>query len=495
MLSVRKLKFFIHFPCLFCPAGLSTWGRKVGRRWDQIKRSDSIEFLDSSKKRQWTPTKMAPPANGYVPNGVSSQPNGRGKRVSRVESLRNLFTRGASSISFYQLQKNSTTTTNDAASKRYPSSQNSNEWLKDRCQEGICDLYEMEETLHKGMRVDNGGDASKQHRSRRRVASESLRENPLEQQYLVEYLVQRSSLTELSSLGGAESQLKALSYDDLYAMFKELSAKEGVRWLPANGSANVEPESRKPPVKVGHQNKITAKRRHTTYDFANIVNRIRSKESCGGMVAATSTTSMTTSCISTTATNELDNSVDRLYTLLNNFLMLKAEESGYESDSTRNGGGDSPRGSIKSNLSNELKPTEVQQVDEVSCTPCTPCVPPLPKMAAAPFTRQRNICNRREKPGGMQKGFFLRPTESLKSLLPEESKLCSTVAYQPATYLGQEQRFGHHKTDSNDREFKCMRFVKTPGDQLGIYVEKVDPSVMSSPYIITSIDPGSVIDR
>lgn len=464
----------------------------MGRRWDQIKRSDSVEFLDSSKKRQWTPTKMAPPANGCIPNGVPSQPNGRGKRVSRVESLRNLFTRGASSISLYQLQKTNVTTAKDVSPKRYSSSQNSNEWLKDRCQEGICDLYEMEESLHKGMHVKTGSDASKQHRSRRRIASESLRENPLEQQYLVEYLVQRSSLSELSSVAGAESQLKALSYDDLYAMFKELSAKEGLRWPQANGGAKVEPESRKPPVKVSHQNKITAKRRHTTYDFANIVNRIRSKESRSGMVTATSTTSMTTSCITTSATDELDNSVDRLYTLLNNFLMLKAEESGYESDSTRNGGGDSPRGSIKSNLSNELKPPEVQQVDQVSCAPC---VQALPKMAAAPFTRQRNICNRREKQGGVQKGFFLRPTESLKSLLPEETKLCSTVAYQPATCPGQEQRFGYHKTDSNDREFKCMRFVKTPGEQLGIYVEKVDPTVLSSPYVITSIEPGSVIDR
>lgn len=423
---------------------------------------------------------MAPPANGCVPNGVPTQPNGRGKRVSRVESLRNLFTRGASSISLYQLQK---TSTSDSSSNPKRCPQNSTDWLKNRCQEGISDLYEMEETLYKGLNPTNG---AKQQRSRRRLVSESVRENPLEQQFLVDYLVQRSSLSELSSLGAAESQLKALSYDDLYAMFKELSAKEGVWWPPAG-----QPEYRKPP-KVVHPSKSTAKRRHTTYDFANIVNRIRSKESRGGMVTATSTSSMTTSmtssCISTSsAADELDTSVDRLYTLLNNFLMLKAEESGYESDSTRNGGGDSPRGSIKSNLSNELKPLEVQQVngDVPSAA--------APKIGAAPFTRQRNICNRREKNGVAQKGFFLRPTESLKSLLPEETKLCSTVNYQPANHP--PERFGYYKTDSSDREFKCMRFVKAPGEQLGVYVEKVDPAVLSSPYIITSIELGSVIDR
>lgn len=40
--------------------GISTWGRKVGRRWDQLKRSDSSELLSvSGRRRRWSPNRKA----------------------------------------------------------------------------------------------------------------------------------------------------------------------------------------------------------------------------------------------------------------------------------------------------------------------------------------------------------------------------------------------------------------------------------------------------
>lgn len=38
--------------------GISTWGRKVGRRWDQLKRSDSSELLSvSGRRKRWSPNR------------------------------------------------------------------------------------------------------------------------------------------------------------------------------------------------------------------------------------------------------------------------------------------------------------------------------------------------------------------------------------------------------------------------------------------------------
>lgn len=72
--------------------GISTWGRKVGRRWDQLKRSDSSELLSvSGRRRRWSPNRKAGTTdekeNGT--GGFSELP--KPKRISRVESLRNLF--------------------------------------------------------------------------------------------------------------------------------------------------------------------------------------------------------------------------------------------------------------------------------------------------------------------------------------------------------------------------------------------------------------------
>lgn len=475
----------------FIFAGLSTWGRKVGRRWDQIKRSDSIEFLDSaSKKKQWTPSKV-PVSNAPA---VNAAPANRNRRVSRVESLRNLFSRGNSNISLYQLQK-----TDDKTKTK-----NGQDWVKDKCQEGISDLYEMEETLHKNIKVKHDEKNDKL-RCRRRILSESLRENPFEQQCLIEYLLQYRSLSELScSNRDAENRLKTLSYDDLFAAFKEISQKD---------CKPVDPVlSKKPPAKVNNQSKITTKRRHTAYDFANVVNKLRSKE----LLPAPLRTGNAAS------TNDLECSVDRLYSLLNNFLILKAEESGYESDSTRNGGGDSPRGSIKSNLSNELKLTPNTNG---CCKSVLPDVLPranvekdaqsrLKPDPRVPFSRQRNIkinpC-RKDKitPPSQKVHFNVKEDVRRNSHLPERNHIgcqsnlnCGSYQSihggfddQPRMYQQCVQKSDFPISKSAEREFKCMRFSKHKSESLGIYIEKKDPLVRSSSYVISFIEPGSIIDR
>ncbi|XP_015609753.1 uncharacterized protein LOC107274769 isoform X2 [Cephus cinctus] len=76
--------------------GISTWGRKVGRRWDQLKRSDSSELLSvSGRRRRWSPNrKSCSDAVDFKEKSLNislSPEYPKPKRISRVESLRNLF--------------------------------------------------------------------------------------------------------------------------------------------------------------------------------------------------------------------------------------------------------------------------------------------------------------------------------------------------------------------------------------------------------------------
>ncbi|KAG7198675.1 hypothetical protein KM043_006029 [Ampulex compressa] len=80
--------------CVANRKGISTWGRKVGRRWDQLKRSDSSELLSvSGRRRRWSPNrKSCGDSLDEKENGNSGSPElPKPKRISRVESLRNLF--------------------------------------------------------------------------------------------------------------------------------------------------------------------------------------------------------------------------------------------------------------------------------------------------------------------------------------------------------------------------------------------------------------------
>ncbi|XP_011300696.1 uncharacterized protein [Fopius arisanus] len=71
---------------------IATWGRKVGRRWDQLKRSESSEILDlSGRRRRWSPNRRSV---CETTEQETSPKDSKPKRISRVESLRNLFRGG-----------------------------------------------------------------------------------------------------------------------------------------------------------------------------------------------------------------------------------------------------------------------------------------------------------------------------------------------------------------------------------------------------------------
>ncbi|XP_063225054.1 uncharacterized protein LOC134532520 [Bacillus rossius redtenbacheri] len=114
--------------------GLATWGKKVGRRWEQLKRSDSSELLavTPGRRRHWSPNKAAP-------EGTQA---GRPRRISRVESLRNLFARSGGDAP------------RPAADKRTGAE------ASEECRKGLADLYRLEEAQQRaveGLLQEAGG--------------------------------------------------------------------------------------------------------------------------------------------------------------------------------------------------------------------------------------------------------------------------------------------------------------------------------------------------
>ncbi|XP_020286156.1 uncharacterized protein LOC109855877 isoform X2 [Pseudomyrmex gracilis] len=72
--------------------GISTWGRKMGRRWDQMKRSNSSELLSvSRRRRRWSPHRKSGCDEAAIEKENGNSESLRPKRIPRVESLRNLF--------------------------------------------------------------------------------------------------------------------------------------------------------------------------------------------------------------------------------------------------------------------------------------------------------------------------------------------------------------------------------------------------------------------
>lgn len=135
--------------------GVATWGKKFGRRWGQLKKSDSAEVVDSR--------------NSSIAGGLAVSGICRPKRVSRVESLRQVFGRATlhsshnrplpgtsflnnkdprgrstphGSTSSNRINVNTTT-----AAAHTTTSTTDSAWIKAACQRGLNDLHKLEKAI------------------------------------------------------------------------------------------------------------------------------------------------------------------------------------------------------------------------------------------------------------------------------------------------------------------------------------------------------------
>ncbi|XP_073999242.1 arc isoform X2 [Rhodnius prolixus] len=133
--------------------GVATWGKKVGRRWGQLKKSDSAEVVDSSSRN-----------NSSIAGGLAVSGICRPKRVSRVESLRQVFGRATLHSSHNRpLPGTSFISNKDTRGRSTAHAANSNRvhnvntastptaadsaWIKAACQRGLNDLHKLEKAI------------------------------------------------------------------------------------------------------------------------------------------------------------------------------------------------------------------------------------------------------------------------------------------------------------------------------------------------------------
>lgn len=420
--------------------GLSTWGKKVGRKWEQLKRSDSSEILSVSpgRRRHWSPQK------NVLPPSVKSTPPVKPRRISRVESLRHLFSRGRAATPEEEWRKNLE--------------------LLDDSENGLKKLLvmfqdsEKTDAIHRQLVEYVRGQKEKQERRDLRTLSyedllSSLRKSTGEEDSELNNKTEFDGyrprkldiLTEENPIGSLKSKrnnkrmcdrMTSTSYDDLL-------------------SAGDEPFYRKPSRNLDPPKTDLSPGPHF--------------------------------------------SVDELCLFLNN-LLAKCDESGYDSDSTRNGS-DSPRGSIVSSASEQNRksngsftesdrfPRRFLNRKETNCDEQN-----------FSFLKKRNYfgATKCDSVGVTEPRYKSRDCDSIK--------ICDKCKTEPTVEEGKPpenkgdslyQRFLRNRNylPKPEKEFKTFRVLKDESGELGIFIEKKDPSAKSTNYVISRIEPGGSVDR
>ncbi|KAK3909227.1 PDZ domain-containing protein 2 [Frankliniella fusca] len=374
--------------------GLSTWGKRVGQKWDSLKRSDSSELLAVSpgRRRHWSPNKPGapapPPAPSGTPFGIHSA-NGapRGKRISRVESLRNLFARSehkyTTSAPARATPRARAPPAPAPAASAAPSARGSatdSDWVKEECQRGLADLYE-QDTLLLGRAAGRPPAPRKRPASTAAVPGGGSSSDPVA---LLERL-----LGGVSGTASGTAASGSLSYEDLLTAVRALASEtdpERLRYaallslwqLDEDQEADQERLSAAAAASARSSGRLSVLTEETHSAGGRTPERSNSAASDRGASphkrrhnsvteggggggsgqGAARLRVSSSSCenllhpagpppASAGSGPPVQLTVDDLCVFLNNLLLVKSDESGYESDSTRNGS-ESPRGSIRS---------------------------------------------------------------------------------------------------------------------------------------------------
>ncbi|XP_069672368.1 uncharacterized protein [Periplaneta americana] len=513
--------------------GLATWGKKVGRKWEQLKRSDSSELLavTPGRRRHWSPNKTPVQQQQQQQAGSAGGTTARSRRISRVESLRNLFVGRSSKVD------------KETNTERDP------EWVKEECKRGLVDLYQLNAMLM----LDE----------RRRLLSTSSEDGGggggvLLEEQLLEYLQ--------NSLG---SDAKAISCEDLLSTFRAVANDEDLSLSgKTKKTGTVGQKSTGRPTKLSvltEENTCSAsprtarstKRRSGVQTSGKGLGDRAASTSCDDLLANDNTSIevrskasgarnavRSVSLSAATSTPDSPLSVSDLCLFLNNLLLLRSDESGYESDSTR-AGSDSPRGSIKSTTSDfpssnglifgsvqprrgttnsntssfaesddvaasvygqvhgeaegeAKKEAEKEDTDSVFEAPDEPDNEVKP--SSVPGKRQRSVSATLNETDEEKLSFSRKRNAKINIGIrrgdvkaigrrPRSTSGCPEYTEDPVESLVCDRC----KPEEGQRELKCFRLTKDDTGELGVYIERKDPR--TSCYVISHIEQGGLMDR
>lgn len=510
----------------------------MGRKWEQLKRSDSAELLavTPGRRRHWSPNKSV---------------SGR-RRISRVESLRNLFARNVSerpptsvpaSVSTPEISSSCSMTPNARVDKETSTDLTSSSSSVIDSHKEILDLYKL---------------------------NSYLEQNPNKAEEILDFLSQSTFTFEGSEFDKEIPNKLAMNLTSTHKNISFDSTAKKVHFPHSyiRSRLTVLPEEQ---VGVGDHFARVSKRRYNRGQ--------RTSSSCDDLleetmkdrgvntpacnpeillrrVPRTAVRSVSACGIPTPVTME------DLCLFLN---LLKSDESGYDSDSTRTGS-DSPRSSIKSGLTDQLLPHQSRRdsitIPEVSITSednevieeddendrtlvADTCIASdddepdhtnvnKPGVNAtdedkwtATLSRQRATRYGRRSDGLLARKHLSMSLQALDGPdrdIMKESLACNQCSVSKSRTYGRHStstmnlariNHNHYNRDSitptriptvptmtspkeqmfANKEFKVLRLTKDKTGELGIFIKKKNPNAKTTCYVISHIAPGGLMDR
>lgn len=422
--------------------GLSQWRKGVSQKFGKFKRSDSFEFEGSNTNRkQLNPSSNKKyPSTGQLPELCVPEPS---TKISRVESLKNLFSKNTEKLS---------------DSEGHKSDSEASYWRRNGS------FRNPKLTLKKLTR------------RRKRQPSENIE---LTAEKLREYL---------NIIQPTKEELEGMLNEIWGAETKPRNPK---KLKPLNE------ESPKPSKLRAVRNMFSRKSFSKSDDEGDFKPKVKSKRS----TSSNSLNSLNELLVHSKKTLSLSD----ISSLLNS-IIGKSDESGYGSDSTR-GHADSPRGSIKSEMSNSTnkrlptataEPTE--RYDDTD-TADEDQDEDLEKIKSKRSKRQRSISNDFEQKA---KKKTLRIFSKSKS-----SSKIETVTTEELSNLFNKLHSSENDDkakkalDTNflfksplvEKEFKCIR-IKTNGNEpIGISLTPRETNLHTTMYLIERIEDDSIAGR
>ena len=437
---------------------------------------------------------------------IPAPPNQKSRKVSRVESLRHMFARGNN-------HSQSSVNKEPSLSSETNASKSSAEWVKKECQKGIADLYQLNSLLLKGKekKSERKSKISNQPLKFKKNIIETVLENPLEENSTELGTVNKVDLNALEQV--TDSGRKSLSHDDLLTKVKEHSENK-LLWSKSSslsfdhlGNVNkkVIGPNKNDKNTLGKFNKDSGgSHRSVANDNMNSNGSINNYQ-----------TSWAQSDTSQESNKEVDSTLPlnlrtqphlkEIYNFLNNIIHVKAEESGYESDSFKT----NDRKHFESNnirdqkdnfqtSTTSLDARESSAIDISSLkykhnskvdSSLNPYISKVKQ--STPFEKITTI-NRNRKGT-----HFNKPSDMIQSGIEKQrnhqtetdSMACGNYTSVTPPILE------FYRNITLEKEFKRICITKNKSDELGLYVEKIESGPGRGSYIISNIESGGLTDR
>lgn len=465
--------------------GLATWGKKVGRKWEQLKRSDSSEILETSPNKK---SLVNQPTKPLIPPTT----NQKSRKVSRVESLRHMFVRGNN-------HSQQTVNKDPSNSSETNSSKNSVEWVKNECQKGIADLYQLNSLLLKGKekKSERKSKAPNQPTKFKKNIIETVMENPLEECSYTD--LSRKNVENLEGDHLSEAGRKSISHDDLLSKVKENIDKK--TFLSKSSSLSFDHLGN-----VNNTNGVSIGEDHSNY-LKSVMETGPFLETCTNMNSPLSSypnSWMPDQITQSNSKEEMKNlplnlrtqpHLKEIYNFLNNIMSVKSEESGYESDSFKTpdkSKGDTTikekheelqrlPGVVQKDNSHSDK-SKAKDVSFLSNTSKTKPIMSFDKITTMNRNKKGPICAKDGSQALIEKQKTKKDPEFLACGNCKESAIPSLL-------------LDFSRSISLEKEFKRICINKNKSDELGLYVEKIESGPGRGSYIISNIEPGGLTDR